>query len=94
MDVAARLAQAKDAIKHHKRDEARLLLDQLVVDEPGCEEAWLLLAVLVAHKNEKVDCLTQALAINPHNQEARAKYEQLRPPVQPAPKKKKPKVAK
>jgi hypothetical protein len=71
------LAQAGAAAGRKDKLTARKLLDELVFYEPGNEQAWLLLAEMVDDLNEVTDCLQHALAINPHNQATRDKYENL-----------------
>ena len=56
---------------------AKSLLDVLIFNEPGNEQAWLLLAEVVEDLNEVSDCLQHALVINPHNQVAQQKYDEL-----------------
>jgi thioredoxin-like negative regulator of GroEL len=81
VDLEALLAQAKQAIKTRDKAGARKILDILVMEDPHNEQAWMLLAGVVSHKNEKLDCLAQVLAINPENQAAKELYDKLRQPV-------------
>jgi len=69
--------EAKAAIEQGDKTHARILLDGLLALEPNNEPAWLLLAEVVDHENERADCLCQALAINPHNQATQQEYDDL-----------------
>jgi tetratricopeptide (TPR) repeat protein len=61
-----------------ERQEARERLDAIIVTEPNNESAWLQLAEVVDYPNEAVNCLEQALAINPNNIAASQKLKQLK----------------
>jgi hypothetical protein len=69
--------RASEAVGRGDKLVARNLLDELVFNEPGNEQAWLLLAEVVDDLNEVCDCLQHVLAINPHNAAARQKYDDL-----------------
>jgi hypothetical protein len=66
-DAQSLLAEAKAAMERGDDAHAQRLLDELVSVQPKSEQAWLLLAKVVEHENERADCLEQALAINPDN---------------------------
>ena len=70
-------AQASAAAGRGDKLAARRLLDELIINEPNNEQAWLLLAEVVDDLNEVSDCLQHALAIDPQNQAALHKYGQL-----------------
>jgi hypothetical protein len=70
-------ARANEAAGRKDKPTARKLLDELIFFEPGNEEAWLLLSKVVDDLNEVSDCLQHVLAINPNNQAARQKYDDL-----------------
>jgi predicted Zn-dependent protease len=65
--------QAEAAVAKGDKAGARTLLDDLIVNQPGNEQAWLLLAELVDDRNEIIDCLQHVLAINPQNAAAQQK---------------------
>ncbi len=69
--------RASEALTRKDKPTARKLLDELIFFEPDNEEAWLLLSKVVDHLNEVSDCLQHVLALNPHNQAARQKYDEL-----------------
>ena len=70
-------AQASAAAGRGNKLAAESLLDELVVTDPGNEQAWLLLAEVVDDLNEVSDCLQHALAIDPQNQAVLQKYGEL-----------------
>ena len=70
-------AQASQAAASGDKVTARSLLDELIFEQPDNEQAWLLLADMVEDLNEVYDCLQHVLAIDPHNQAARQKLEEL-----------------
>jgi hypothetical protein len=76
-DNPSLFAQASEAAGRGDKLAARTRLDELVFNEPGNEQAWLLLAEVVEDRNEECDCLQQALAINPKNAAAQQKYDDL-----------------
>jgi hypothetical protein len=74
--------------------EARALLLDLVRVNPQLEAGWLFLSYTLDDPAQKQDCLRQVLLVNPENEEAKAKLEQLQsgkagprrpeaPPAQP-----------
>jgi BMFP domain-containing protein YqiC len=69
--------RASAAAADGEKGTARDLLDELIVEQPDNEQAWLLQADMVEDSNEEYDCLQHVLAINPHNQAARQKLEAL-----------------
>ncbi len=81
------LLQAEEAIQRDDILRARDLLEDLIFHEPRNDRAWMLLSTVVEHRNEQVDCLRQALSINPDNTEARELLDELEPPPAPLPEK-------
>jgi hypothetical protein len=83
------LAQAIQAVKAGNRAEARQLLQTLLKQEPGNEQAWLWLSAAVTNHEAQIKCLQQVLAINPANQSAQRGLAKLtatpEPPPAPAP---------
>ncbi len=51
-------------------ESARLLLDEALKLNPGDEQAWLWMSGAVETDSERLACLQQVLAIDPHNQAA------------------------
>jgi len=76
-DNPSLFARASEAVTRGDKLTARKLLDELVFNEPGNEQAWLLLAQLVDDQNEECDCLQHVLALNPKNTAAQQKYDDL-----------------
>jgi uncharacterized protein with von Willebrand factor type A (vWA) domain len=71
--TADELEQAAQALQEGKRDEARLILDQLVVKDPDNAEAWQLLFSVLDDPLEKADCLKQVVRIHPEDEDAKRK---------------------
>jgi hypothetical protein len=71
------LKDAIQAIKSGDKAKGRTLLLHIVKTNPKHENAWLWLAVAVEDPQQKWDCLQKVLAINPHNQTAKAGLKQL-----------------
>jgi len=76
-DNPSLFVKASEAVARKDKPAAKKLLDELIFNEPGNEQAWLLLADVVDDINEASDCLQQALAINPHDPVAQQKYDDL-----------------
>ncbi len=73
MSAASRLDRLLDAIelvKADRRDEARLLLRELIQEDSNHEEAWLWLSVAVDLLDQSSVCLDNVLRVNPKNIEA------------------------
>ncbi len=65
-----RLEQGKIAVQERDMQQARLLLEPLVKQEPRNAEAWLWLSGAQNSPYEMAACLRQVLAIEPDNQDA------------------------
>ena len=78
------LAQAKALLRDNQAEAARAALAAFVRQNPNSEEAWLLLSQAMEAPRQQADCLRQALRINPANQAARQRLEQLEG-IKPAP---------
>lgn len=89
------------AAKDGQVDEARRILKQVVEREPRNEAAWLWLSGVVETDEQRITCLENVLAINPHNKAAQRGLQALRqkaavkplpemPPPSPAMEKPKP----
>jgi hypothetical protein len=71
MNEAELLADAKRAWQTHDRTTAQARLMALLRQNPRNTAAWLMLASTLNEPAKVADCLTRALALNPHNAEAR-----------------------
>jgi tetratricopeptide (TPR) repeat protein len=71
MDHNTLFAQAVDAIKDKKNNEARRLLIEVVRLNPRHEQAWLALASVLTDMPQAIDCLKRVLALNPNNATAK-----------------------
>jgi hypothetical protein len=58
--------------------EARALLLDLVRSNPTLEAGWMFLCYTLDDPQQKLDCLQQVLTINPENEEAQIRLEQVR----------------
>ena len=75
-----RLQQAIAAARAGKTDQAKVLLDRVVLDEPDNVHAWFLLGVISETKEEQVECLNQVLAIDPDHAGAQKRLAMLTEP--------------
>jgi hypothetical protein len=73
--------QALAAIETGDRELGRRLLAELVQRNGRHEQAWLRLASVVDRREQIVDCLKRALAINPNNLTAREWLARAQSPV-------------
>lgn len=73
------LQQGIQAAKAGNRKEARRFLEQVLEQDDGNEQAWLVLASVVETPRERRICLENVLGINPNNERARQALERLRP---------------
>ena len=71
MDPNTLFAQAVEAIKAKKNNEARRLLIEVVRLNPRHEQAWLALASVLTDMTQAIDCLKRVLALNPNNATAK-----------------------
>lgn len=72
-----KLSYAVQLAKAGKKGEALPLLKEIVRADPDNETGWLWMYSCVATNAQKIDCLQQALRINPYNQNARRALEKL-----------------
>ncbi len=85
------LRQAISAARAGQKEYARQLLVRILRDDPRSEAAWLWMSAVVDTPAERLHCLKQVLAINPHNVAARKGMQALggeragRPSPQPQP---------
>ena len=75
--MSEQLQQAITFIKAGDTRQGGTLLKQIVKAEPENETAWLWLTRAVKTKEQRIYCLQQALAINPHNQAAQKMLSRL-----------------
>jgi hypothetical protein len=61
------MAQARRALREERWDDAQSILVNVVVTEPGNDEAWLLLAETIQDPERKMECLEKARRIDPRN---------------------------
>lgn len=71
MDPNTLFAQAVDALKAKKNNEARRLLIEVVRLNPRHEQGWLALASVLTDMTQAIDCLKRVLALNPNNATAK-----------------------
>lgn len=75
--MASQLHEAVKLAQEGRRDDARLLLRQVVQTDPNNEMAWLWLASVAADQVEYERALNEVLRINPTNQQARTLRDQF-----------------
>ena len=73
---------AIDAIERGDTESAAASLRMILINNPGNEDAWLWLATISNSDEQRRDCLTQALRINPANREARRGLAILQPKLE------------
>ena len=84
MDIEQALSQAELFIRQNQISQARMILGEILGDNPLNEEAWILSAQ-VSDKPEQVRyCLRQAIKINPVSSRARLLLDRLQLPESPA----------
>lgn len=77
MSTSPLFEQAQQAVKQGDRRRARELLREVVQQEPRNDAAWELFADVADIKEHAVDCLKQALKVNPANASAQRKLSAL-----------------
>lgn len=80
-----RVKQAVSAFKAGRKAEARTILESVVEEDQGNEEAWLYLSALVDTLEEQEICLENVLALNPDNQKAKQGLESVRQKLKKSP---------
>jgi len=80
MDV--RLQQAIAAARAGKRDEAGILLDRFLEDNPEDVHGIFLKSTLATSKEERVESLQQVLALDPDHRGAKLMLERLGEPIE------------
>jgi hypothetical protein len=71
-NVDAMVREGVNAFKEGKKDDARAFLMKAVEIDQYNEQAWLWLSAVVDTIEDQRTCLENVLAINPHNERARA----------------------
>jgi hypothetical protein len=75
-----RLLDAIDLLKADRRDEARIMLRELIREDNDFEEAWLWMSVAVDSMDQSSICLDNVLRVNPKNYEAAGALFRIRQP--------------
>ncbi|MEL6148410.1 MAG: hypothetical protein AAFR56_02215, partial [Chloroflexota bacterium] len=75
-----RLLDAIDLIKEDRREEARVLLRQLINEDGNFEDAWLWMSVAVDSIDQSYVCLDNVLRVNPSNHRAAGAFYRIREP--------------
>lgn len=75
-----RLLDAIELIKANHRDEARVLLRDLIREDSDFEDAWLWMSLAVDTLDQASVCLDNVLRINPNNYEAAGALYRIRIP--------------
>jgi len=88
-ELKAKLQEAITLAQAGQRTEARRLLDEIVEVDPAQELAWMWLATVSSDREERVQFLERALALNPNNPTTQQAYTRLtgqsyEPPPPPA----------
>lgn len=77
-EVEERVLKAHELIKKRRRPEALLLLQNIVNEEKGSKQAWLLYADLAPDISDKVRAYETIFRIEPHSEEIRQTLERYR----------------
>ena len=75
--MPGQLQQAIDCIKAGDRQQGKRLLAEVLIQDPGQEVAWLLMAEIVDYDEHRRYCLEQVLRLNPSDQLARNRLASL-----------------
>jgi Tfp pilus assembly protein PilF len=70
MDADTLFAQATEALKAKRNEEAHKLLVEVLRLDPRHEQAWLAMASVLTDMRQASDCLRRVLALNPNNSTA------------------------
>jgi tetratricopeptide (TPR) repeat protein len=71
------MRQAAAALHEGDRARALALARHVVLQDPAVEKAWLLVSNLAPDVSEQVNALKQVVSLNPHNQRARSRLEDI-----------------
>jgi hypothetical protein len=75
-DLEVLLRRAIAAVTAGRAEQARQLLSKVIELDPANEKAWLWMSGVVSNE-ERVACLKEVLAVNPHNEYARVGWKAL-----------------
>ena len=85
MDIEQALSQAELYIRQNQTSQARVILGEILRDNPQNEEAWILSAQVSDKPQQVIYCLRQAIKINPASSRARLLLDRLQLPQSSAP---------
>jgi len=71
------LSQVKELLRARQKQDARILLEKYLQQNPHSEEGWWLMSFAVANQDQQIQCLKKILQINPDRQKVRKKLEEL-----------------
>lgn len=77
-DRIDRLLDAIELVKADRREEARILLRELIREDSNFEEAWLWMSLAVDSLDQSSVCLDNVLRVNPRNMQAAGALYRLR----------------
>jgi hypothetical protein len=77
------LADGRNAIDQGNLQQARLIFEAILQENPRSEEAWLGLAEVLTETEDKRICLENVLKINKNNRAAREALRSLEPQADP-----------
>ncbi len=75
-----RLLDAIELVKADRREEARVMLRELIQQDADFEDAWLWMSVAVDSLDQSSVCLDNVLRVNPRNMPAAGALYRLREP--------------
>ena len=73
-----RLLDAIELVETDQREEALILLRELIQEDNNFEDAWLWMAVAVDSLDQSTICLDNVLRVNPNNSQAAGALYRLR----------------
>ena len=71
------LGQGIAAVKAGNKQEARRLLGEAIKQHPNDERCWGWLFNVAENDGERLHCIKEILRINPNNEKAKQKYDEL-----------------
>ncbi len=77
MEPRELLAQGMEFARAGDRKQARELIAKAVKADPSLKQGWWALSQLLDDQDRQIDCLKQVLLLDPSNEQARTKLEQL-----------------
>jgi predicted Zn-dependent protease len=73
MESQSQLEKAEEALNNGNFEEARHILDEMVIKEPNNAQVWQLLFEVLENPLEKCDCLKNIVRIHPKDKRASLK---------------------